>query len=68
MFADLADHPLAVPEEWRREGWRLQPGVVPQLDQRRGALDPRHIDIVGAGFLEREPDELAAPLDLRPVV
>ena len=33
-----------------------------------GELAARHIDIIGAGFFQRQTDEFAAPLDLRPVV
>src|SRR6185369_1979938 len=65
----LADQKLAGFQDRRRERRRrrlsLQHGkqlVAP------AAAAPRDVDIVGARLFQSETDELAAPLDLRPVV
>ena len=57
------------PHERRREGQRAPLLPVEEVQhRRRAALRPRDVDVVGAGLLEREADELAAALDHRPVV
>ena len=64
----LADDPLAIAQEGRGEGGRGDVRAVPQAHQFAGAALARHVDIVGAGLLQRQSDEFAAPLDARPVV
>src|SRR6202020_1661513 len=67
----LGDDELAGFEVRRRE-WRPRAAlIVDEFHHRRRAafaLAARHIDIIGAGFFQRQTDEFAAPLDLRPVV
>ena len=64
----LPDQPPAVAQEGRGEGRRGDVAAVPQAQQRLGAVLARHVDIVGTGFLQRQADEFAAPLDAGPVV
>ena len=55
--------------ERRRERQRTRLLAPEEPHHRRhAALGSRDVDIVGAGFLEQEADELAAALDRRPVV
>src|SRR5690606_16658757 len=65
----LADEEPAGLEKGWCEGRALDPAAVEEAQHRaHAAAPPRHIDIVGAGILEREANELAPPLYLRPVV
>ena len=67
----LADDELAGLEERRRERRARDARAVDELHHRRHAAlaaPARHVDIVGARLFQREPDELAAPLDRRPVI
>src|SRR5262245_26869898 len=66
----LADHELAGAQERWRERRAFDALSVDELHHRRHAAfaTARHVDIVGAGLLQRQPHELAAPLDRRPVV
>ena len=64
------DEPAGFEERWRKRRTRAAL-FVDDLHHRRHAglaFAARDIDIVGAAFLQRQPDELAAPLDRRPVV
>ena len=67
----LGDDELAGFEERRRE-WRARDATaVDELQHRRQAAlaaAARHVDIVGARLLQRQPDEFAAALDRWPVV
>ncbi len=67
----LGDQPAAGLQERRRERRHVRP--LHQRHHRRDALavggrTARHVDIVGARRLQRQPHELAAPLDGGPVV
>ena len=64
----LADDHLAVAQEGRGEGGGGDVHIVPQAHQRPRAVVARHVYIVGAGFLQRQADEFAAPLDTGPIV
>src|SRR5262245_64741169 len=64
----LADQEPASLQERRRE-WRIFLALAfEQRHDRTVASLPRDVDIIGARLLEREPDVLAASLDLRPIV
>src|SRR5262249_62164806 len=61
-------HPAAV-EDRRRERRVLPPFGLHQPEHGSGAaLAARHVDVGRAGLLQREPHELAAPLNFRPIV
>jgi hypothetical protein len=62
----LRDYSLARLQERRR----VRRPVVPlhHRHHRRDAALARHVDIVRTGLFQREPDEFAAALDLRPVI
>jgi hypothetical protein len=67
----LRDRLAPCNEEWRREG--RAPRVLHEAHHRRDAAafflgKARDVDVVRAAFLEREAHELAASLDLGPVV
>ena len=66
----LGDNQPACLEERRCVRRSLRALVVHEAQHRVHAAfaSARHVDIVGAGFLERKPDELAAALDGRPVI
>ncbi len=67
----LADEELAAFEE-RRSEWRMRDALaVEQRQHRRHAVlarPARDVDIVRAGFFEREAHEFAAALDVGPVI
>ena len=67
----LADEKLAAFEE-RRSEWRMRDALaVEQRQHRRHAVlarPARDVDIVRAGFFEREAHEFAAALDVGPVI
>ena len=67
----MRDDDLAVAQEGRREGSQRRGAALEhrhqRLDAAPGPALARDIDIRRAGRLEREPHELAAPLDARPV-
>ena len=68
---DMRDDDLAVAQERRREGGLRRAAFEFRrhaLYAASGAVLPRHIDVIGAGCLERETHELAAPLDARPII
>ncbi len=69
----LADRHLAVLQKRRRERRSFDARAGQHALQRRHAAafrlrQPRDVHVVGARVLEREPHELAAPLDPGPVV
>ncbi len=69
----LPDDDVAIDQERRREGWPHDLRVVEPVAQCGFAAalrfgQPRHVDIVCAGRLEREPHEFPAALDRGPVV
>ena len=71
MFAVWPMSELAGAQERRGERRARDARAVDELHHRRHAAlaaPARHIDVVGAGFFQREAHELAAPLDRRPVV
>src|SRR5262249_14075621 len=67
----LADDPLArLEERWRKRRMRAASALDEFHHRGNAALaaPARHVDVVGARLLQRETDELAAPLDRRPVI
>src|SRR5262249_4537566 len=66
----LRDDELAGSQERRRIRRAQRARVVHELHHRLDATlaAARHVDVIGAGLLEREPDELAATLNVRPIV
>ena len=64
----LRDDVLAGFQDRRRERRMLFALALHEGDVRLAAALARDVDIVGAGLLQREADEFAAPLDGRPVI
>src|SRR6185436_18850695 len=64
----LRDDLLAGLQERRGKRGMLLPPAQHRCELALAAALARHIDIVGAGFLQREADEFAAPLDRRPIM
>src|SRR5262249_46927199 len=67
----LADDELAGLEERRRKRRTRAASAFDEFHHRGNAAlagPARHVDVVGARLLQREADELAAPLDRRPVI
>jgi hypothetical protein len=69
----LSDDLPAGAQERRRERRAFEVLVVQDPGHRRHAAAAGlglqgHVDVVGRGFLERQADEFAAPLDAGPVV
>ena len=55
-------------QERRREGLRAFAVALQERLHHRIAVHPRHVDVVGAGILQRQAHELAAALDAGPVI
>src|SRR5499427_2094225 len=67
----LADDELAGLEERRRKRRTRAASTLDEFHHRGNAAlagPTRHVDVVGARLLQCEADELAAPLDRRPVI
>src|SRR2546426_3030683 len=65
----LGDQQLTGAQERRRERRSLDGRALEQVLHRlHAARTARNVDVIGARVLEREADELAAPLDGRPVI
>jgi len=68
----LGNHPIAGLEKRRRERQMFDSSAIKKTHRRREALaaprKTRHIHVVGARLLEREPHEFATALYAGPVV